>query len=137
MDQVYSSKVDAWLALILWTAVIACLAAFGAALYTGSMSSIVAALPTLLIGAGLPAWVLLGTRYILRNGTMIVKSGPFRWRIPLDQITGITPTTSRLSGPALSLDRLRIEYGRGRVLLISPEDKHRFIQDLDARRQAR
>jgi hypothetical protein len=38
------------------------------------------------------------------------------------------------TGPALSLDRLRIEYGSGRALMISPAEKQRFLRDLAARR---
>ena len=35
-----------------------------------------------------------------------------------------------LSGPALSLDRLRIDYGRGRSLLVSPKERERFVSEL-------
>jgi hypothetical protein len=42
----------------------------------------------------------------------------------------------RLPGmaPALSLDRLRIDYGDGRSLMISPADKQGFLCDFAARR---
>jgi hypothetical protein len=41
-----------------------------------------------------------------------------------------------LSSPALSLDRLRVEYGRSQWLMISPADKERFLRELNARRAA-
>ncbi|MDO9478112.1 MAG: PH domain-containing protein [Pseudohongiella sp.] len=63
-----------------------------------------------------------------------MKSGPFKWRVPIKQITSITPTSSPLSSPALSLDRLRIDYGRGESIMISPKNKEQFIQDLNVRR---
>ena len=47
----------------------------------------------------------------------------------------IRPTRNPLSSPALSLDRLRIDYGSGRSIMVSPEDKDKFIGDIeDARR---
>jgi hypothetical protein len=61
---------------------------------------------------------------------LVVRSGPFKWCIPIADITSITPTSNPLSSPALSLDRLRIEYGRGHLLMISPRDKEQFVRDL-------
>ena len=87
------------------------------------------------IGVGLPLWLLLGTRYILEPDQLLVRSGPFRWRVPIADIVRITPTTNPLSSPALSLDRLRIEYGRGSAIMISPRDKDRFLRDLEELRR--
>ncbi len=38
-----------------------------------------------------------------------------------------------LCSPALSLDRLRIEYDRGRSLMISPLEQAKFLRDFSAR----
>ena len=58
----------------------------------------------------------------------------FRWRIPLDQIIEVYPTHNPLSSPALSLDRLRINYKRpsGKTwwVMISPKEKEQFLDDL-------
>jgi hypothetical protein len=67
----------------------------------------------------------------LGRDVLIVQSGPFKWKVPVAEITGITPTRNPLSSPALSLDRLRINYGDGNSLMVSPEDKEKFIADLD------
>jgi hypothetical protein len=134
MEQVYTSKIDTWLALVLVGAVAACLIAFVFALRTGSTTAVVATLPALIIGAGLPIWLMTSTAYTLSSTTLLVKSGPFKWQVPIEQIASITPTSNPLSSPALSLDRLRIDYGRGQSIMISPKDKDQFIQDLEARR---
>jgi hypothetical protein len=134
MEQVYTSKIDTWLLVVLVGAVIACLVAFVFSLRTGSVPAIVATLPALLIGAGLPVWLMTSTSYTLSDTALLVKSGPFKWQVPIEQITSITPTSNPLSSPALSLDRLRIDYGRGQSIMISPKDKSQFIQDLEARR---
>ncbi|MDP3516261.1 MAG: PH domain-containing protein [Pseudohongiella sp.] len=134
MEQVYTSKIDTWLAVVLLAAVIACLVAFGFSFRTGSVAQVVATFPAILIGAALPIWLLLSTSYTLSERTLLVKSGPFKWRVPIKQITSITPTSSPLSSPALSLDRLRIDYGRCESIMISPKNKEQFIQDLNVRR---
>jgi hypothetical protein len=38
-----------------------------------------------------------------------------------------------LSSPALSLDRLKIDYSDARSIMISPEDRERFLADLKSR----
>jgi len=71
---------------------------------------------------GLPVWLLLSTYYLVEAGTLKVRSGPFSWSIPLNEINSIRPSRSILSSPALSLHRLEIQYGRGQTILVSPKD---------------
>lgn len=73
--------------------------------------------------------VLRSTYYEIDGGTLVIRSSMLTWRVPIAEIRAITPTRSALSSPALSLDRLRIEYGR-KSILVSPEDRHRFIEML-------
>jgi hypothetical protein len=135
MTTTYPSKIDWWLAAILASGMVACI--------YGSLHVFLAAppgagwvlLPTVGLGVGLPLWLLLGTRYTLEPTQLLIRSGPFRWRVPVADITRITPTSNPLSSPALSLDRLRIEYGRGSAIMISPRDKERFLRDIEALRR--
>lgn len=46
----------------------------------------------------------------------------------------MAPTRGPLSSPALSLDRLRIEYGKRGVVLISPREKEAFVRALEGHR---
>jgi hypothetical protein len=85
------------------------------------------------LGVALPVWLIAGTRYILGSEQLVVHAGPFRWRVPLKDITSITPTHNPLASPALSLDRLRIEYGQGKWVMISPRDKEQLMSDITAR----
>ena len=87
------------------------------------------------IGVGLPIWLLLSTRYTLEPRQLRVQSGPFKWHIKVADITSITPSSNALSSPALSLDRLRIDYGSGRSLMISPRNKEQFLRDIEAARR--
>lgn len=69
------------------------------------------------------------TYYIIEGEMLTIRSMGLRWRVPIRDIRSITPTRSAASSPALSLDRLRIDYGR-RTILVSPEDRERFIAAL-------
>lgn len=131
MTHVHPSKVDAWLLIVL-------IAAMGLSLFTAFQLLFAEPalswwplLLTLGVGFGLPLWLLLGTRYVLDNSQLTIRGGPFRWKIPLQDITGMTPTRNPLASPALSLDRLRIEYGQGKAIMISPRDQERFIRDVE------
>ena len=75
--------------------------------------------------------ILRSTYYVIDAGTLVIRSSLFSWRVPIAEIRSITPTGSALSSPALSLDRLRIEYG-AKAIMVSPEDPKRFIDSLRA-----
>jgi len=134
MDKTYKSKIDWWLGAILVLIVITSLIGFVASLFTGELGAIVAMIPTLLLGAGLPVWLMTSTRYTLSGKMLLVKCGPFSWEIDVTDINSIKATRNPLSSPALSLDRLRIEYGLGRAVMISPQNKDQFLQDIKSRR---
>ena len=133
--ETFQSKVDRWLVLILAASALLVLFGVGAAARTGEMS-LAAAAATVLVAAGIPVWIFTTTRYELSSSTLLIRSGPFRWSIPVADIKSITPTHNPLSSPALSLDRLRIEYGQGRAVMISPHDKSAFLRALETYRRA-
>ncbi len=82
--------------------------------------------------AGFMLWILYGTFYRLTATHLLVRSGPFRYAIPLAEIRSVAPTRSPLSGPACSLDRLQVDAG-GTSILISPAAKQEFLRDLAGR----
>ncbi len=135
METVYRSKTDLWLIALLVIAMIASL--FGALVMSsmGTPETWAVAVFIAIVGVGLPLWLLLSTRYVLAQGQLRVLSGPFKWCIPVAKITTITPTSSPLSSPALSLDRLRIDYGVGNSVMISPRNKEQFVKDIEAARR--
>jgi len=73
-------------------------------------------------------WLTLGTYYTVDRGTLKIVAGPFRWKVPIEQISSVEATKNPLSSPALSLDRLRIRYGENRRIMISPADKAGFLK---------
>jgi len=73
------------------------------------------------------AWIWFGTGYRVTDDELKIKSGPIRLTIPLEVITNIESTRNPISSPALSMDRLEIKYGEGKLAIISPLDKEGFI----------
>ena len=78
-------------------------------------------------------WILYGTRYAFTPDSLLIACGPFRFLVPLSEIRSVRPSRNPLSSPACSLDRLRVEWGAKRWILISPEDKAQFLHELDER----
>ena len=135
MKKSYATKKDGWLVALLWAAVLVML---GAAwnLWNAPLPFAFRLFMSVLLAlsAAFVLWVLYGTRYTLTDSALVIRSGPFGWLLPLDSITEVFPTRNPVSSPACSLDRLHIRYGTGRSdLMISPEDKASFLQDLAAR----
>jgi hypothetical protein len=136
MTTVYQSKIDPWLLLVFFLVIILSGSACVAAMIAGGNSMWITIAFTGSIGIGLPIWLLFSTDYTLDCDVLAIRSGPFRWKVPVHEIENITPTSSPLSSPALSLDRLRIEYGAGRSIMISPLEEEEFLVDIEARRNS-
>ena len=73
-----------------------------------------------------------GTKYTLSDGQLLINNGFSTQRIELTDITYIIPTRNMISAPALSLDRLEVDY-KNKKVLISPKDKRLFYQEIKAR----
>ena len=130
-EKIHPSKRDTWLMAVL---VIAGLSSLSAALVVppGEPSSGLALFSLLAAVDAFVLWIFVRTFYVVTGTDLLVRSGPFRWTIPLNDILQVHPTSNPLSSPALSLDRLEIHHARGE-LMVSPEDKRAFLEDLVAR----
>jgi Bacterial PH domain len=132
LQRTYRSRVDGKIALVAGLAVVVLVVA-GATLPDRTHAPAPAMHVVALFCLAVCVWTLLGTYYVIDATSLIVRSGPFHWIVPLREIRSVRPTRDVRSGPALSFDRLRIEYGDGRVLLISPREKAEFLADLARR----
>ena len=132
MPIVHRSKIDTWLLVIIVLAMVAAVSGAVSAMAAGGPGMWWAVLLPGVLGIALPLWVLLGTTYTIDQDLLTVRSGPFRWKVPINEITDITPTGNPLSSPALSLDRLRVDYSGGKSIMLSPADKEKFISDVRA-----
>jgi purine-cytosine permease-like protein len=125
----FKSKIDRWVFVLLIVVIIVQIVAIGsAALQMGDPLVTTGMIFLMIAVVGLMVWLLLGTHYTVDRGVIKIASGPFRWKVPIDQITSLTATKSPLSSPALSLDRICIRYGKWRRIMVSPSDKAGFLK---------
>lgn len=122
----FTSKIDTWLLLVFTATIVVSVGGGLLAVRKGGIKSYLSGFILVVIGAVLPMWLMLGTTYTVTDEMLIVRAGPMSWEIPIAAISLVKETRSSRSGPALSLDRLRIYYGNGRSIMVSPKDQHRF-----------
>jgi membrane protein YdbS with pleckstrin-like domain len=133
VNTVYGSLIDRWLLVVFATTSVIVLLAFVSMFVAGFSAASLVLVPVLLAAVALPWWIVATTDYTLTNHSIEVRSGPFHWTVPYRDITRIEATRSPLSSPALSLDRLRIQYSAGAQIMISPERRAQFLNDLRTR----
>jgi len=134
MPLTYRTRIDAMVAVAALGLLLALMLAARTVLSHPSPSGWLILLAIGPLSLGLMLWTILGTDYTIDDSSLRVRGGPFRWTIRLQDIRSVTPTRNPASSPALSLDRLRVDYGQDRFLLISPKDKEAFVRDLERRR---
>lgn len=125
MNNEYPSKVDTWLKAVLASAVILPLI-LAAPLFKVNATAAYITLGTAVFDIVLFYVLLVPCRYVFREEDLLVQTGFLKWTVPYKDITGFSETNNPLSSPALSLDRIRIEYG-GRAIMVSPERKDEFL----------
>ena len=125
---VFPSRVDGWLIAVLLLAMVSPLAAVW---WVGA--DMVLALASVLVTLLVCGVLLVPCRYTLESDHLLIRCGLIRQRIPYRDITAITPSRSVWSAPALSLQRVKLSYGRTSSQLVSPRERAVFIQALQHR----
>ncbi len=125
--KIFRSRVDAWYYILLM--VIGGITLHAITRPDSNVDEVGAAVLVVFVFA-LPIWLLWSTRYIVTDDLLAVRSGPFFWNIPREDIHSLAPSRSPLSSPALSLERIEISYGDDKVLLVSPDDRRGFAAAL-------
>jgi hypothetical protein len=135
METRFSSKVDGWLIPVMILSLAGLVSALIAVMITespwpvrGLVAGVTAVVTILLFS------IFRSTYYTITESNLRVVSGPFKWTIPLAEINDITPSRNPLSSPALSIDRLKISYGKKKSILVSPSDKGAFIRSIEQAR---
>jgi hypothetical protein len=131
----YPSKVDWWLVPVLCVPPVAAVAVCVAFALADSGSGLLVGVAVAVLVAGIYLGLVFPMRYGLDDTHLVVRFGICRQRIPLADISEVHPTHNPLSAPALSLDRLHVQYGQGffKVVMISPADRNLFLDELAQR----
>lgn len=90
----------------------------------------------LIVGASLLLlfWYLYRTtHYTFAQDLLRVQCGPFTLAIPYGDVRRASPSGSLVSGYAMSLRRIELEYGTFDSVLISPADRAGFLGELRRR----
>ena len=125
----FRSKIDGWFIPLTVISVAGLIVALGGVMLS-PMPWFLRVIATVVIVAimYLLVAVFRNTYYEIVGTDLLVRSGPLKWTIPVADIQEITPSRNMLSAPALSLDRLKIRFGKRVFILVSPEDKDGFLR---------
>lgn len=130
--RVHPTKVDFWLVCVL----LACAGVSLIALLRVSKerpAETGAVMATTLVAWAVFVLLTWPTSYVVKDQTLIIRSGLLRWIVPLVDIIEVSPTSLPVSAPAWSLDRLVVRFrkndGEG-IICISPKDKAEFLAAL-------
>lgn len=90
-----------------------------------------------LVSTGFVLWTKLSIKYVFEQDDLFIKGGPFRARIPYENIIKISPTTAVFTGFRVlsSKDAIEIFYKKAVLgsVKISPKNKDEFISELNKR----
>ena len=87
-------------------------------------------IPLLLI-FGLVVHLFLKTEYSIDENVLKIKCGFFTYpAVQIDDIREITHSSTLLSSPAPSFDRIEIKYGKFESIVLSPKAKFEFATHL-------
>lgn len=128
----YRSKVDWWIGLLLCVPPVAAVATNVSLLMGEKHEGWLVGAVVAVVVFGIYVGLVFPMRYGLGNGQLIIRSGLLRQKLALSDIVEVHRTHNPLSSPALSLDRLRIQYGQGffKGVMISPADRQQFLDEI-------
>lgn len=130
MKRVFGTKVDAWIAAVIVLGTVIPLVMLVVIGFQTHQNGI--------IPAGFFAPILIGLfaipiKYELQSDLLLIQSGIIKYRVRYSDIELIEPTRNPLSSPAMSLDRLKIVYGKRKMIMISPNDRAAFLSEIKKR----
>ncbi|RYG60594.1 hypothetical protein EON80_24585 [bacterium] len=121
----FISKIDSWLGVLI--VAVAAVVLKAAYLIVLQPYGVFEAALLVVLAAVVPIWILLSTNYYVINENLWIHSGPFRWKIYTPSISKIEFSRSWVASPALSLERIRIEYDGGKSIMVSPKERTKFL----------
>ncbi|WP_017728225.1 PH domain-containing protein [Halalkalibacterium ligniniphilum] len=120
----FPSKKDLWLSIIIWGTIGVCI-----------IMPVIDREPFAFF-IGLPvalfmAWLWFTTGYTIEEKRLVIRYGPFKKVVMIAEISKINKVKNPMSAPALSMDRLKITYGKlFGFAVISPINQNKFVQVL-------
>lgn len=79
---------------------------------------------------GFLAYLWFGTKYVILDGKLIIRSGPFKQELLIKDITSIRYTKNPFTSAALALERIELNDRHYNTIQISPKHLKHFIEVL-------
>lgn len=122
---VFRSRISVGLAVFMTAIIGVC---FVTTLPAGILPAILTLGPVVLLIAVL----MTSLRYVIDGNTLYVRTIPFTrgTAYDLQKLQSISPTRTLLSSPAWSMRRIKLDFGVGMPLVISPAAQDLFIDEI-------
>jgi len=78
-------------------------------------------------------YMFRSTRYVFEPTRLRAQTGPLKWDVPYNTLRAVRPSRDVSSAPAFALNRLKLEYGSGQILLVSPAQRDLFLDEIQKR----
>lgn len=118
----FYSKRDVWLGVISIGFILSVLVS---ALRNSTFSIWQIAIPAVFL---ILYWILVGTKYIIEEDDLLIKSGPYKYKIKISEITYINMTRKTVSTPSLLFGRIEIKSENNYIVTSPPNNKISFLK---------
>lgn len=105
-------------------------------LFLNSINNTISLAPFVILSlvTALILWVLLDTRYVIKNNNLLYRSGPFRGRIDITKIVKLKNHSGLyvpvLTKPALDTKGFIVTYNKYDEVFISPSKSDIFLKEI-------
>ncbi len=121
--KVFTSKIDWWLGLLLVYPIFRSV--------VGMINGDVLGYLGIVLIIAIIVFSSKTTRYIINDTQLVIKCMFIvNEKIDIEKIRKIEKTSSILSSPALSMDRIAVKYNKFDEIYISPKEKQLFVDEL-------
>ena len=136
---VFRSKIDAFFVnfMLVVVLIIAMVAFFPLFIEDVPFAAVLILTFIFIIMVSFIVWITFSVKYIFYQDHLLIKGGPFRSRVPYENITKVSPTTAIFTGHTILSSRDGLEIFNKTTfsgsVKISPRDKSEFINELKKR----
>jgi len=124
---VFISKKDSWMGLIIWVLIAAFLWVFYQSVF---VQTNIIGIVAMVIMVSLLVAIWFNTRYKIEGNQLHIYYGPIKKSINLKDIQTIRQTMNPFVAPALSMNRVEINYEEYKTIQVSPKLINEFISEI-------
>lgn len=73
-------------------------------------------------------WILAGTKFMIEEDNLFIKSGPYKYKIKISEIIYINMSRKTVSSPSLLFGRIEIKSEYKYIVISPPNNKISFLK---------